>query len=1369
MRTTLKFFIGLTVLALAFSGLGMFAPPAQAAGVWYVTPNGNDTLDCLSPATACATPNAAINKASSGDIIYVASGVYTDSATSEVMLVNKSLNLLGGWDNAFLTQAGQTVLYGRNIKRGATVAVEAVAQIDHFTFQNGNSIYDSGRYISGLYNQGQLTLTQCVFRENEGPPDPYWAHLYGVFHNSERGTAQLSDCTWQGTGGPGLTNYGILTGTRLVIGGIATTVGVLNLGVLTLNNSAVIGNLYGGVQNGTEPYQPYSAVSPFPVLTLNNTTLAANRGQGGLTHRSGPTTINLNNVTLVNNTGDGINIAQPDPQAIVTLQNTLLANNSPQDCAGSFISTGHNLIGNTWNCAIIAVTGDMFNLAPQVASADLGTPYGALLPGSPAIDAGDPAGCTDQQGAPFVIDQRGLPRASDGDQDGQSVCDIGAVEYTYQAPGAPTQMLALSAPPRAALLNAPFTAPIQVKVLDAQGIPVSNTTVLFTAPSTGTSGSFATGGTTASATSNARGLVTAPILTANNQLGVFTVSVSSAAFTNTANFSFTIRASTNWYVSPAGSDQNACQTPIAACATLQSALARAFTGDVLYVAQGTYTSLSGAEVILVDKDIHVWGGWDLTFSQQTGRSVIDGQNLRRGVTVLIDKQADLQSMTLQNGLSTQGGGLYNNGLVTLTNSLVISNHVTCLPGPPGTINFGGGLYNVNRLWLERTIVQNNLIQNCAQGYGGGLYALGLTQINNSLIQGNGVVADPNASDNWVAEGGGIYNAGRVIKISNSTIIDNGVVGYYLDCAKFCAHFPNGLAGGFRQMGRVAWLSNTVIARNDTNASAPDCSGPVSSLGYNALGNTSGCDFAATSSDKPNATIALSSEGYPLSTDLTVIEGGDPRGCLHPNGTLLTLDLKGTPRPQDGNHDGQAVCDIGAYEYIYVSSGEPASIKVLAGAPQATLPSTTFATPFQVQLLDQANIPVANRLITFAAPPTGPSGIFSNQSLTATAFTDQNGVAIAPAFTANARPGAYTLIAASANITVGLTLANRQHWYVSPTGQDDQDCLSPEHPCATLYALYTRPFFVFPAYVQLAQGTHYLCNNVYDHDFDNDMYFSGGWDALFQTQSGFSVLDSHAPNCHIVSDGRLTLDRFIIQFGNVSGLANYEELILTRSIFRDDPLLSPPDFNDIFGRIYNGRRLTISNSTFFGGGKVIISNWDFGPILGTLLVENSTFSGAQGVALFIQYGTAQFNNVTISQNLTGVVSTDYSVVNFRNSVVANNSGQDCSGSFNSEGYNLIGNTTGCTLTGLQTGDILNQAPLLEATPTGDIPAFALLPNSPAIDAGDPSACVNPNNGLLLTDQRGLSRAVDGNGDGVARCDIGAYEYFPYGLYLPLVLR
>jgi hypothetical protein len=53
----------------------------------------------------------------------------------------------------------------------------------------------------------------------------------------------------------------------------------------------------------------------------------------------------------------------------------------------------------------------------------------ALLPGSPAIDAGNPAGCTDGRGHVLGIDQRGYHRP--GDPALTTGCDIGAYEVQF--------------------------------------------------------------------------------------------------------------------------------------------------------------------------------------------------------------------------------------------------------------------------------------------------------------------------------------------------------------------------------------------------------------------------------------------------------------------------------------------------------------------------------------------------------------------------------------------------------------------------------------------------------------------------------------------------------------------------------------------------------------------------------------------------------------------------------------------------------------------------------------------------------------------------------------------------------------------------
>lgn len=228
-----------------------------------------------------------------------------------------------------------------------------------------------------------------------------------------------------------------------------------------------------------------------------------------------------------------------------------------------------------------------------------------------------------------------------------------------------------------------------------------------------------------------------------------------------------------------------------------------------------------------------------------------------------------------------------------------------------------------------------------------------------------------------------------------------------------------------------------------------------------------------------------------------------------------------------------------------------------------------------------------------------------------------------------------------------------------------------------------------------------------------------------------------------------------------------------------------------GAIVNYGTATIENSTlagntsswiFFGPDGGAIANY------GTLRIVNSTVSGnsagGNGGGIF-NAGMATIQNSTIANNSiipgpfpggTGGGVANANTLTIQNSILAgnldvNNQPSDCSGTLTSGGFNLIQSTAGCAITGVTLGNVLNQNAVLGPLQDNGGPTFthALLPTSPAIDAGSPAVPGSGASACELKDQRGVTRPQDGDGDGLARCDIGAVEMRPMVLTVPIDIK
>jgi hypothetical protein len=396
------------------------------------------------------------------------------------------------------------------------------------------------------------------------------------------------------------------------------------------------------------------------------------------------------------------------------------------------------------------------------------------------------------------------------------------------------------------------------------------------------------------------------------------------------------RAAGPWYVSPTGSDANDCLSPTTTCATINGAIEKASSGDTVYVAEGLYTGIA-SEVVRIDKNITISGGWDAGFSHQGTLSTIDGQGMRRGINVLIGVVATVERFQIRNGfLFNFGGGISNGGTLTL-NSSIVSNNST---------DFGGGIANTGALTLNKSTVSGNL----ATTFGGGIHNHGMLTLNNSTVSGN---------SSTTFGGGGIANSGGTVTLNNSTISGNsttesgggilnagGLAGTITLNHTTVSNNSSGADGGgianFSSTGTVT-LNSSIVAGNRSGFGDfwGDCLNfriAIVSQGYNLTGSDTGCDPLGGTGDvtvTPASVFTdllgvLANNGGPTQTH-TLLPGSNPALDAIPSGTNhcgsapFDTDQRGVARPQG------AACDIGAFELQATGGVQEVPIDIIPGS------------------------------------------------------------------------------------------------------------------------------------------------------------------------------------------------------------------------------------------------------------------------------------------------------------------------------------------------------------------------------------------------------------------------------------------------------
>jgi len=424
--------------------------------------------------------------------------------------------------------------------------------------------------------------------------------------------------------------------------------------------------------------------------------------------------------------------------------------------------------------------------------------------------------------------------------------------------------------------------------------------------------------------------------------------------------------------------QSACGGRSPCYADVQAAVDDSTPGDEILVAEGIYpgvqTGLVNGSVytqaLFIDKDITIRGAFTTTTWAQPdpviNPTILDAQDTGRVVYIINNVSVKIEGLRLTNGRAfynslnntvngggvyvaaadvtisncqvmsstgSNGAGIYNAGVLTLTNSMIAENYGSSTDG----MHVGGGIFNVGSLSLYLSSIMSNTaafagginnagemkIRGSTLGYNqgtgtgrstaGGIFNVDIgrldlldsTVMGNTSYLGGGIlnrgsmtITNATVSQNWSPSGSvaGIANLHGELRITNATIVSN-------------TGSAPGIGGGIHNediyslgIQPVLSITNSIVAHN----TGINCGGVVTSLGHNIEDNIS-CGFNAPG-DWSSTSPMLDALGfysgptlvYGLKIESPAVDAGDDAACP-------ITDQRGLSRVQGMR------CDIGAFE------------------------------------------------------------------------------------------------------------------------------------------------------------------------------------------------------------------------------------------------------------------------------------------------------------------------------------------------------------------------------------------------------------------------------------------------------------------------
>ncbi|GAB4455718.1 MAG: hypothetical protein Kow0031_37250 [Anaerolineae bacterium] len=246
---------------------------------------------------------------------------------------------------------------------------------------------------------------------------------------------------------------------------------------------------------------------------------------------------------------------------------------------------------------------------------------------------------------------------------------------------------------------------------------------------------------------------------------------------------------------------------------VQTAINAATAGDLIKVAgtcAGVTQTAGITQTAYISQNLTLQGGytttnWLGTPDPETYPTVLDAEGNGRVVYILSSAEVTLAGLTIQHGLhSNVGGGIVNQGVLTVTNSRVLSNTAT---------NDGGGIDNgFNGLTVINSLIQGNTANRSGgiRNYVGEVTIISTTLAHNTANTGQGGAIGNDAGalnlidsllqhNQAATNGGGVYGSGS----SAGTVISN---------THFYSNTATADGGGF-YLARDLVMTNSLLSEN----------------------------------------------------------------------------------------------------------------------------------------------------------------------------------------------------------------------------------------------------------------------------------------------------------------------------------------------------------------------------------------------------------------------------------------------------------------------------------------------------------------------------------------------------------------------------